>query len=220
MSRPTRTAPDGPEGDRSTATGRASCRVRRSYGPSYALVPTEEGGGGLVGPRARAHRDQPDSQHQGVPVPGGEAVNRAPLEQPNPNPPAFPDRKPRRRTRNPSERTHKTTTRLSDVEKVEIAVAAKQRAVTVAHFLAAASLAVARGSTTVHTNEQLDSAIDELAALRTALSRVGNNINQIAFICNAGGHPRLGELDHALTTLTRLLARIDNTADVLVRKRL
>ncbi|WP_328886139.1 plasmid mobilization relaxosome protein MobC [Streptomyces sp. NBC_00316] len=155
-----------------------------------------------------------------MPVPGGEAVNRAPLEQPNPNPPAFPDRKPRRRTRNPSERTHKTTTRLSDVEKVEIAVAAKQRAVTVAHFLAAASLAVARGSTTVHTNEQLDSAIDELAALRTALSRVGNNINQIAFICNAGGHPRLGELDHALTTLTRLLARIDNTADVLVRKRL
>lgn len=72
----------------------------------------------------------------------------------------------------------------------------------------------------MHTNEQLDTAIDELAALRTALSRVGNNINQIAYIYNAGGQPRPGALDHALTTLTRLLARIDDTADALVKKRL
>ncbi|WP_127360934.1 MobC family plasmid mobilization relaxosome protein [Actinacidiphila soli] len=210
----------GPQRDPTTAPDGASCRVRRSYGPSYALAPAPEGGGSPAGPRARAHGDQPDSRHQGAPVAGGEADNRAPREQPSPSPPAFPDRKPRRRTRNPSERTHKTTTRLSDVEKAEITAAAKQRAVTVARFLAAAGLAVARGSTTVHTNEQLDAAIDELAALRTALSRVGNNINQIAFVYNAGGQPRPGELDHALRALTRLLARIDNTADTLVKKRL
>ncbi|MFB7114686.1 hypothetical protein [Streptomyces sp. NPDC056291] len=151
---------------------------------------------------------------------GGEADDRAPCEQPSPSQPAFPDRKPRRRARNPSQRTHKTTTRLSDMEKTEITAAAKQRAVTVARFLAAAGLAVARGSTTVHTNEQLDAAIDELAALRTAVSRVGNNINQIAFVYNAGGQPRPGELDHALTTLIRVLARVDDAADTLVKKRL
>ncbi|MFF3750524.1 MobC family plasmid mobilization relaxosome protein [Streptomyces sp. NPDC002018] len=150
----------------------------------------------------------------------GEADARAPREQPTPSPPAFPDRTPRRRARNPSQRTHKTTTRLSDTEKTEIAGAAQQRAVTVARFLAAAGLAAARGTTATQTNEQLDAAIDELAALRTALSRIGNNINQIAYVHNAGGRPRPGELDRALTALTRVLARVDDAADSLVKKRL
>ncbi|WP_328509592.1 plasmid mobilization relaxosome protein MobC [Streptomyces mirabilis] len=213
-------ATSGPQRDPNTPPGGASCRIRRSYGPSYALAPAQGGGGSPAGPRARAHGDQPDSRLQRAPVAGGDADDRAPREQQSPSQPAFPDRKPRRRTRNPSQRTHKTTTRLSDTEKTEITAAAKQRAVTVARFLAAAGLAVARGSTTVHTNEQLDGAIDELAALRTALSRIGNNINQIAFVFNAGGQPRPGELDRVLTTLTRLLVRIDDTADTLVKGRL
>ncbi|MFD9045102.1 TetR family transcriptional regulator, partial [Streptomyces bottropensis] len=183
-------------------------------------TPSPGSGGSPAGPRARAHGDQPDSRPQGAPVVGGEADDRAPREQQSPSQPAFPDRKPRRRTRNPSQRTHKTTTRLSDTEKTEITAAAKQRAVTVARFLASAGLAVARGSTTVHTNEQLDAAIDELAALRTAISRVGNNINQIAFVYNAGGQPRPGELDRALTTVNCVLARVDDAADTLVKKRL
>ncbi|MFB8141273.1 MobC family plasmid mobilization relaxosome protein, partial [Streptomyces parvus] len=166
------------------------------------------------------HGDQPDSRHQGAPVAGGETDRATDCEQPSPTAPPFPDRKPRRRTRNPSQRTRKTTTRLSDTEKAEIVAASEKRGVTVARFLAAAGLATARGSTTLHSNEQLDSAIDELVALRTALSRIGNNINQIAYIHNVGGQPRPGELDHALTVLTRLLARIDDTADDLVKKRL
>ncbi|MFG2676402.1 plasmid mobilization protein [Streptomyces sp. NPDC048445] len=155
-----------------------------------------------------------------MPVAEGEADRHNDREQPSPSPSPFPDRKPRRRNRNPTERTHKTTTRLSDTEKAEIVTAAAQRGVTVARFLAAAGLAAARGSTTLHTNEQLDTAIDELAALRTALSRIGNNINQIAYVHNAGGQPQPGELEHTLTTLTRLLARIDDAADSLVKKRL
>ncbi|MFJ9961243.1 MobC family plasmid mobilization relaxosome protein [Streptomyces avermitilis] len=210
----------GPQRDPNAAPGGASCRVRRSYGPSYALAPAQGGGGSPAGPRARAHGDQPDSRHQGASVAGGEADRHDHRAQQSPSQPAFPDRKPRRRSRNPSERTRKTTTRLSDTEKAEIVAAAAQRGVTVARFLAATSLAAARGSTALHTNEQLDTAIDELAALRTALSRVGNNINQIAYVHNAGGQPRPCELDHALTTLTRLLARIDDTADALVKKRL
>ncbi|MFJ6518703.1 MobC family plasmid mobilization relaxosome protein [Streptomyces filamentosus] len=210
----------GDQRDPTTAPGGASYRVRRSYAPSHALAPAPEGGGSPAGPRARAHGDQPGSRHQGAPVTGGEADHDDHREQPSPRTPAFPDRTPRRRSRNPSERTRKTTTRLSDDEKDEIDAAAAQRNVTVARFLAAASLAAARGSTALHTNEQLDAAIDELAALRTALARIGNNINQIAYVLNSGSRPRVGELDHALTALTRLLARLDDAANDLVTRRL
>ncbi|MFD6598207.1 MobC family plasmid mobilization relaxosome protein [Streptomyces coelicoflavus] len=210
----------GQQRDPTTAPGGASCRVRRSYGPSYALAPAQEGGGSPAGSRARALGNQLGDRHQGAPVTGGEADRDDHREQPSPSTPPFPDRKPRRRSRNPNERTRKTTTRLSDTEKAEIVAAAAQRGITVARFLAAVGLAAARGSTSLHTNERLDAAIDELAALRTALARIGNNINQIAYIHNAGGQPRPGELDHALTVLTRLLARVDDTADALVKKRL
>lgn len=212
----------GQQRDPTTAPSGASYRVRRSYGPSYALAPAQEGGGSPAGSRARALGNQPSNRHQGAPVTGGEADDPADREQPSPSPstPAFPDRKPRRRSRNPSERTRKTTTRLSDAEKAEIVAAAAQRNVTVARFLAAAGLAAARGSTALHTNERLDTAIDELAALRTALARIGNNINQIAYVHNAGGQPRPGELDHALSVLTRLLGRLDDAANDLVTRRL
>ncbi|AJF68549.1 plasmid mobilization protein [Streptomyces vietnamensis] len=210
----------GQQRDPTTAPGGASYRVRRSYGPSYALAPAPEGGGSPTGPRARALGNQPGNRHQGAPVTGGEAARDDHREQLSPSTPAFPDRKPRRRSRNPSERTRKTTTRLSDTEKAEIVAAAAQRGVTVARFLAAAGLAAARGSTALHTNERLDTAIDELVALRTALARIGNNINQIAYVHNAGGQPRPGELDHALSVLTRSLGRLDDAANDLVTRRL
>lgn len=210
----------GQQHDPTTAPGGASYRVRRSYGPSYALAPAQEGGGSPAGPRARALGDQPGNRHQGAPVTGGEADRDDHREQPSPTAPAFPDRKPRRRTRNPSERTRKTTTRLSDTEKAEITAAASQRGVTVARFLAGAGLAAARGSTALHTNEHFDTAIDELAALRTALARIGNNINQIAYTYNSGGQPCPGQLDHALSVLLRLLASLDDAANNLVNKRL
>ncbi|MFJ3591973.1 plasmid mobilization protein [Streptomyces sp. NPDC090231] len=210
----------GQERDPATAPGGASYRVRRSYGPTYALAPAQEGGGSSAGPRARAHGDQPGNRHQGAPVTGGESDRDDHREQPSPSTHAFPDRKPRRRSRNPSERTRKTTTRLSDTEKAEIVAAAAQRGITVARFLAAAGLATARGSTTLHANERLDSAVDELAALRTALARIGNNINQIAYVHNVGGQPRPGELDHALSVLTRSLGRLDDAANDLVTRRL
>ncbi|MDF6045904.1 MobC family plasmid mobilization relaxosome protein [Streptomyces sp. JH14] len=210
----------GQQRDPATAPGGASCRVRRSYGPSYALAPAQEGGGSPTGSRARALGNQSDNRHQGAPVKGGQADSDDQRVPPSPSSPPFPDRTPRRRRRNPSERTRKTTTRLSDTEHAEIAAAAAQRSITVARFIAAAGLAAARGSTALHTDERLDTAIDELAALRTALARIGNNINQIAFVHNAGGQPRLGKLDQALVHLTRLLAHIDDTADAMLGRRL
>ncbi|MFE7623053.1 plasmid mobilization protein, partial [Streptomyces sp. NPDC057509] len=163
--------------------------------------------------------NQQGNRHQGAPVTGEEANSDARREQPSPSTPAFPDRIPRRRPRNPSQRTRKTTTRLSDTEHAEIATAAKQRNVTVARFIATAGLAAARSSTVLHTNDRLDAAIDELAALRTALARIGNNINQIAYVLNSGGHPRAGELEHALGTLARLLVRVDDAATDMVTRR-
>ncbi|MEU0401850.1 plasmid mobilization relaxosome protein MobC, partial [Streptomyces sp. NPDC006197] len=108
----------------------------------------------------------------------------------------------------------------SFMPRTRTTTAAAQRGVTVARFIAAAGLAAARGSTALHTNERLDTAIDELAALRTALARIGNNINQIAYIHNAGGQPRPGELEHALSVLTRSLGRLDDAANDLVTRRL
>ncbi|MGA5795405.1 plasmid mobilization relaxosome protein MobC [Streptomyces cellulosae] len=51
------------------------------------------------------------------------------------------------------------------------------------------------------------------------MARIGNNINQIAYVHNVGGQSRPGELGHALATLTRLLARVDDAADAMVRRR-
>ncbi|MFD9816566.1 plasmid mobilization protein [Streptomyces sp. NPDC059080] len=194
--------------------------MRVPSGAAAPGAPAGGGGGSPVGPRARAHGNQPGNRHQGAPVTGGEADDNDDREQPSPSTPAFPDRTPRRRSRNPSQRTRKTTTRLSDTEKAEITAAAKLRGVTVARFLATAGLAAARGTTVLHSNERLDTAIDELAALRTALARIGNNINQIAYVHNAGGQPRPGELDHALSVLTQSLGRLDDAANNLVTRRL
>lgn len=216
------TSPTTPEpsGDRTTAPDGASCRVRRSYGPSYALAPAQGSGGGPAGSRARARGDQPDVRSQGAPDAGEQRPDDAQaLDQQRVRTPAFPDRKPRRRARNPSERAHKLTTRLSDTEYAEIADAAKRHAYTVARFLADAALAAARGRTSVRPDQQLAAAVDELAALRTSVSRVGNNINQIAHVYNAGGQPLPGRLDHALRVLLAVLDRIDDAADALVRRR-
>ncbi|MBM9509212.1 plasmid mobilization relaxosome protein MobC [Actinacidiphila acididurans] len=204
-----------PSHEPSTAPGGASCRVRRSYGPTYALPRPEPGGKGPAGPRAGAHGDRPDVLSQGAPDKGNDELP----DPPTPRTPPFPHRKPRRRARNPTERAHKLTTRLSDAEYAEIAGAARRHAVTVARFLATAGLTAARGQAGISADQQLDAAIDELAALRTAVSRVGNNVNQMAHIYNAGGIPLPGELDHALRALLAVLARVDAAANALVQRR-
>ncbi|MEV5468050.1 plasmid mobilization relaxosome protein MobC [Streptomyces griseoincarnatus] len=110
--------------------------------------------------------------------------------------------------------------RFTAEEKAEIIAAAARRRVYPSGYLATAGLTAARGSATPHdSNDQLDAAIDELATLRAQISRVGNNINQIAYIHNAGGQPRPGQLDHALKILVRTLALVDAAAHELVRER-
>ncbi|MEY9841732.1 plasmid mobilization relaxosome protein MobC [Streptacidiphilus sp. EB103A] len=133
--------------------------------------------------------------------------------------PAFPDRAPHRRQYKPRHREDVIATRLTPDEKAEITAAARRAGLFPSGFLAEAGLAAARGSTTIQPNRRLDDAIDELTATRTALARIGNNINQIAYIYNSASTPRPGELDHALAALVQTLARIDDTATALVGHR-
>ncbi|WP_213088528.1 MobC family plasmid mobilization relaxosome protein [Streptomyces griseoaurantiacus] len=202
---------DRPDADRPTATGGASYPVRRSYGPPLGPDSALGGGDEAVVRRTRAPDKPPPSRRDGAPAPGrgseGPAV-----------PPA---RSPRRRSRNtaPRQRRQKITIRLSVSERAEIAAAARVRGVTVARFLAGAGLAAARGDTAVEPHERRDALIDELAALRAQLARVGNNINQLARLANSGAVPHTDGLALALARLRRTTRRIDQTADTLVTRR-
>lgn len=208
----------GGEGDRDQAPGGASCRIGYPKGLSNANALAQGCEDGSAGPRARAPRDRQSLGHQGAPG-GGETPAEPANGSPSARELAFPDRQPRRRPYEPTHREDVIAARLNADEKAEITAAAKRAGMYPSGYLAAAALAAARGSTTLKNNEQLDAAIDELAALRTAISRVGNNINQIAYIYNSGGQARPGELDHALAALTRTLASVDDTATTLVKKR-
>jgi hypothetical protein len=206
--------------DINRAPGGASCRIGYPNGLSNAEVLAPGGADGCAGLRTRAPEDQHSLGHQGVPFRGEASAEPDLDDEADVQPaPAFPDRAPHRRAYQPRHREDVIATRLSADEKAEIIAAAKRAEMYPSGYLAAAGLAAARGTTTVHRNAQLDAAIDELAALRAQISRVGNNVNQIAYIYNAAGRPRPGELTHALTALKRTLARVDDAADALVKKR-
>ncbi|MEO3750795.1 plasmid mobilization relaxosome protein MobC [Streptomyces sp. B6B3] len=199
-----------PAPDPGRASGGASCRLRRSYGPSQA--PAQGSGGDSAGSRPRAHGSQTLGERN-------RADEATPHQPPTPSDAPFANRKPRRRARNPTQRPHKLTTRFSDAERTEITDAAGKRAVTLARFIADAALAASRRGLTVYVDERLDAAIDELVALRVQVSRVGNNINQIAYVYNCGGQVRPVVLDHAIAALTRTLAHVDDAADALATRR-
>jgi hypothetical protein len=171
-----------------------------------------QGGEGPAGSRTWACENQPDLRHQGAPQ-AGHTSDHEPE-------PAFPGRRPRRRPYQPKQRKDSITARYTPQEKAEVTAAAKAANVFPAGFLADAGLAAARGHLPAfRANDQLDQAIDELAALRTQVSRVGNNINQIARVYNTDSQPRPGELHQALAHLVRTLTRIDDAAHAVVHKR-
>jgi hypothetical protein len=110
--------------------------------------------------------------------------------------------------------------RFTADEKAEIIAAAARRRVYPAGFLATAGLHAARDRTTPpDSDDELILVVDELAAVRAQIARVGNNINQIAYVYNTGGVPRPGQLDYVLGLLLRTLAEVDAAAHHLVRQR-
>lgn len=120
-------------------------------------------------------------------------------------------RSPHRRANLDSQRKKGVTVRFSPDEKHRVQSAANDEHVTMAHFIADATMARVRGEITVAAlRTPYDDAIDELAALRTQIARMGNNVNQIAHRLNTDGDPH--RVDAAiLQRAERLLATAHDT---------
>nr|BEK67508.1 hypothetical protein KPHV_47350 [Kitasatospora purpeofusca] len=128
-----------------------------------------------------------------------------------------PERRPRRRHRDAQQRSHRVVVRFNLAERDEIAEAAAARQQTVSRLVATASLAAARGhSVATDPQDRLDRAVDELAASRAQLARVGNNLNQLTFGLNAAGYVQPTELALTLGAVRRAVAVVDDTAAKLV----
>ncbi|MFE4690899.1 plasmid mobilization relaxosome protein MobC [Streptomyces sp. NPDC056749] len=126
-----------------------------------------------------------------------------------------------RRARQGVQRTERVDVRYSVEEKSEIKAEAQRLGLAGAHFVGALVMAHLHGDYALPDRRTAtDDLIDELAALRTQVARIGANVNQIAHRLNAGGDPRPGDktvLEEAARVL--VLARkaaimIDTAADV------
>jgi hypothetical protein len=130
-------------------------------------------------------------------------------------------RAPRRRARDDVQRKQCLTARFSDDEKAEIQAAAEHRSIAVAHLIGDAVMNDVYGNHTPVTPHRtaLDDAIDELAATRTQVARIGTNLNQIAHRINTGDtlhladRPALAAVRQGLVEVRRVLTDIDATAD-------
>ncbi|MFJ7278252.1 MobC family plasmid mobilization relaxosome protein [Kitasatospora sp. NPDC098663] len=130
------------------------------------------------------------------------------------------ERRPRRRFHEPQQRQQFLTIRVSNDEKVLLRSAAAARAETVARFVASAALAaVSHPDAARNEDDHFDRAIDELAAARRQVARVGNNVNQIARELNAGGLPHPADLADALVRIRSAITTVDTTAAGLLKRR-
>lgn len=125
-----------------------------------------------------------------------------------------------RRARQGVQRTERVDVRYSAEEKIEIKAEAHRLGLAGAHFVGALVMAHLHGDYALPDRRTAtDDLIDELAALRTQVARIGTNVNQIAHRLNAGGDPHPGDktvLEEAARVL--VLARqaatmIDTAAD-------
>ncbi|AUH41634.1 plasmid mobilization relaxosome protein MobC [Streptomyces sp. CMB-StM0423] len=125
----------------------------------------------------------------------------------------------RRRRRDTRQRTRRLTVRFSRAEETQIKTRARELNIAVAHLMADATMAVVDHTIPlVGQRTATDDLIDELAALRTAISRVGKNVNQIAKRLNSRGptHPRdtavLAAAVQAISLTQAVLESVDSSA--------
>ncbi|WP_369391155.1 MobC family plasmid mobilization relaxosome protein [Streptomyces sp. CG1] len=96
----------------------------------------------------------------------------------------------RREASSDGQRKERVDARYSGEEKAKILARAKSLHITGAHLVGAVVMAFVNGEE--HLPDQrtvYDDVIDEFAALRTQIARIGNNVNQIARRLNSGGDP-------------------------------
>ncbi|MEU3408536.1 MobC family plasmid mobilization relaxosome protein [Streptomyces sp. NPDC006670] len=100
----------------------------------------------------------------------------------------------RRRARDAEQRKMRVDVRYSLAEHTAILAEARRLNLAGAHLVGAIVMTHLDGDLTLPDQRTShDDLIDELAALRTEIARIGTNVNQIAHKLNAGGHPHLGD---------------------------
>ncbi|MFI8102674.1 plasmid mobilization relaxosome protein MobC [Streptomyces sp. NPDC086023] len=120
----------------------------------------------------------------------------------------------RRRARQDVQRKERVDVRYSTDEKTEILAEARRLGLAGAHFVGAIVMAHLNGDLALpEQRTPVDDLIDEYAALREQVSRIGRNVNQIAKRLNEGGttHP----VDTAvIAEAGRLVALVQDTVKV------
>ncbi|MFJ5882928.1 plasmid mobilization protein [Kitasatospora cineracea] len=196
-------------------SGASEC-VRGPYGATPADARAQEGVDVPVLPRAAApelHREGAAKQETTLavePHPSARAVERAPR--------AGVRRAKRRRRDNDNPKTKKLGFRCTAERQAEIKRLAQEASLNVADYLERQALTPG-GATTVTRDEQLDQAVQALAAARFQVSRLGINVNQIAFQLNAEigiehgpAQATLAKAREAVAEVRRAVAGVDATA--------
>jgi flagellin-like hook-associated protein FlgL len=216
----------GSDGDGRCATGGASNSLRPSYGGSQAQAPAQEGGGAPAGApeqevAAEGSRDQQEEPRSAATPNVAAAASSAPLVV-RASAAAAARRKPKRRKRDADDPKEPVSVRFSDAERQHLQAQAKAADLSLAHLIARRALAAP--STVVVADarvEQLDSAIDELAATRSDIAAWGNNLNQVARRLNTDGtfltSPAKDFLAAAPALLDQVRARVEHVDEAVHR---
>ncbi|MFC9395012.1 plasmid mobilization relaxosome protein MobC [Streptomyces sp. NPDC057027] len=132
----------------------------------------------------------------------------------------------RRRARQDVQRKERVDVRYSVDEKQAILAEAHRHNLAGAHLVGAIVMAHLNGDLALpEQRTAIDDLIDEYAALRTQLARLGTNVNQIAHCLNAGGdaHPVdatvLAEARHLVATVKQTIMAVDTAADATATNR-
>ncbi|MFF3734729.1 plasmid mobilization relaxosome protein MobC [Streptomyces sp. NPDC002476] len=127
----------------------------------------------------------------------------------------------RRRARQDVQRIERVDVRYSVDEKQAILAEARRHNLAGAHLVGAIVMAHLHGDLALpEQRTAIDDLIDEYAALRIQLARIGTNANQIAHRLNAGGeaHPVdaavLAEARQLVAAVRQTVTAVDTAADV------
>ncbi|MFE1286326.1 MobC family plasmid mobilization relaxosome protein [Streptomyces sp. NPDC058751] len=126
----------------------------------------------------------------------------------------------RRRARQDVQRKERVDVRYSIDEKQAILAEARRHSLAGAHLVGAIVMAHLNGDLALpEQRAATDDLIDEYAALRTELARIGTNVNQIAHRLNAGGHAHpvdasvLAEARRLVAVVRQAVMAVDAAAD-------
>jgi hypothetical protein len=132
-------------------------------------------------------------------------------------PRVFPEQR-RRTRRNDEPRPHRMNLRLGDDEKAAIEAAATLARKAPTSYAAEMAVAAAMGTLTpIPTNYREE--LRELIEARTALTRIGSNLNQIARTLNSGGDVTSEQLRAILERVGEAVRRVDEATVVNMRRR-